>query len=77
MTLTPQQDKALARQARIAAVVIAVAMLGWMGVNVLGGKLGLETRFAFLADFVALAAFVWALVVTIQIWRKRRANEGS
>jgi len=28
----------------------------------------------FLFDLAALAAFVWALVVTTRIWRARRSN---
>ena len=47
-------------------------MLLWMGAQWVGGKIGLEARYAFLFDFAALAAFFWALVVTYQIWRKRQ-----
>ena len=32
----------------------------------------LQERFVFLFDLAAIAAFVWALVVTYQIWRGRR-----
>lgn len=59
-------------QARLVAIVMAVTMLGWMGAQWLGGQMGWETRFVFLFDFAALAAFLWALVVTYQIWRGRR-----
>ncbi len=65
-------DMALAKQARLVAFVIAGTMLLWMAAQWLGGELGLEARYAFLFDFAALAAFFWALVVTYQIWRKRR-----
>jgi hypothetical protein len=61
-----------AAQARLVAIVMAVTMLGWMGAQWLGGQMGWETRFVFLFDFAALAAFLWALVVTYQIWRGRR-----
>ncbi len=61
-----------ARQARLVGIVLAVTMVLWMGAQFLGGKLGLETRFVFLFDLAAIAAFVWALVVTYQIWRGRR-----
>jgi Family of unknown function (DUF5337) len=67
----PEETKRAA-QARLVAVVIAVTMLVWMGAQWLGGELGWETRFVFLFDFAALAAFLWALVVTYQIWRGRR-----
>ena len=62
-------------QARLASIVILVAMLGWMLVNFLGGKLGLPTRFAFLADFAAMAAFAWALIVLFLVWRRRQKGE--
>ncbi len=61
-----------ARQARLVGIVLAVTMVLWMGAQYLGGQLGLETRYVFLFDLCAIAAFVWALVVTYQIWRGRR-----
>lgn len=73
MVPTPQ-DKALAAQARMVAFVIAGTMLLWMGAQYLGGKFGWETRFVFLFDLAAMAAFFWALVVTYRIWRKRQGN---
>ena len=65
-------DLKRAQQARLVAIVLAATMILWMGAQWLGGKLGLETRFVFLFDLAAIAAFVWALVVTYQIWRGRR-----
>ena len=65
-------DVRRARQARLVGIVLAVTMFLWMGAQLLGGQLGLETRFVFLFDLAAIAAFVWALVVTYQIWRGRR-----
>ncbi len=69
-------DRELGRQARMVALVIAVTMLLWMAASWFGGALGLPPRYAFLFDFAALAAFFWAMVVTYQIWRKRRDNQG-
>lgn len=60
------------KQARIASIVILVTFVAWMGASWIGGKVGLPVRFAFLFDFAALAAFVWALVVLVGVWRKRR-----
>lgn len=60
------------KQARIASIVILVTFAGWMGASWIGGKIGLPVRFAFLFDFAALAAFFWALVVLVGVWRKRR-----
>jgi len=66
------RDVRRARQARLVGIVLAVTITSWMGAQWLGGQLGLETRFVFLFDLLAIAAFVWALVVTYQIWRGRR-----
>jgi hypothetical protein len=69
------KEMAIAKQARLVAVVLAVTMLLWMGVQVIGGEMGWQPRFVFLFDFAALAAFLWALVVTYQIWRARRDQD--
>ena len=70
--MAPDKDQALAKKARMVSVVIAVTMLGaqW-----LGGKFAMQTRFVFLLDLAALAAFVWAFVVIYQIWRDRRQQD--
>ena len=65
-------DVQRARQARLVGIVLVATMVLWMGAQWLGGQLGLEARFVFLFDLAAIAAFVWAMVVTYQIWRKRR-----
>ena len=72
--LTVDRDRHLARQARLAAIVIAATMVMWMGAQLLGGALGWQPRFVFLFDLAALAAFIWALAVTYRIWRARRSN---
>lgn len=75
----PEQDidRHLARQSRTVALVIAGTMLLWMGAQMLGPVLGLPDRYVFLFDFAALAGLIWALVVTTQIWRARRAAKGG
>lgn len=73
MTAPHPETEALKRDARMVAFVIAGTMLAWIGAQWLGGRLGWETRFAFLFDLAALAAFFWALVVTFQIWRRHKA----
>ncbi len=65
-------DMARARQTRLVAVVIAVTALVWMGAQWAGGALGWQARFAFLFDFGAIAAFIWALVVTYRTWAQGR-----
>lgn len=67
---------ATARQARTVGLVIAATMVLWMGGQWLGGRLGWDARYVFLMDLAALAGFFWALVVTGQIWRARRAERG-
>lgn len=65
-------DLARAARARTVGLVLAGTMILWMGAQWLGGRMGWETRFVFLFDLAAIAAFLWALVVTYQIWRGRR-----
>ena len=72
MTHDPRRDRQTARQARVVAMVIAATMILWMVAQWVSGELGLEARYAFLFDFLALAGFMWAMIVTYQIWRKRR-----
>ena len=60
-----------AGQMRLAAVVIAVAMVAWIAVQWLGGHYGWAAKWAFLADLTAIGAFVWSLIVTWRIWRRR------
>lgn len=65
-------DVQRAARARRVGIVLAVTMVLWMGAQLVGRELGLEARFVFLFDLCAIAAFIWALVVTYQIWRGRR-----
>lgn len=66
--MTSPEDK---RQIRQAATVIIAAMLLWMGGSLLGGQIGLPVRYAFLLDLAVLAAFLWAVIVLIRIWRRQ------
>ena len=67
-----QSEASRAAQMRRVAFVLAGTIILWMGAQWLGGAMGWQTRFVFLFDFAALAAFIWALVVTYQIWRGRQ-----
>jgi len=75
MSKNLNRQKSLSRQARVVSVVIAGTMILWMLAQFIGGQLGLPTHYVFLFDLFALAGFSWALVVTWQIWRKRRDAE--
>jgi Family of unknown function (DUF5337) len=65
-------DVRRAAQARTVGIVLAGTIILWMGAQVLGSHFGWETRYVFLFDLAAIAGFLWALVVTYQIWRGRR-----
>ena len=67
-----EEDRRLARQARVVAIVLVATMVIWMGAQFVGGQMGWPARFVFLFDFAALAAFIWALIVTTRIWQRRR-----
>ncbi len=67
-----RKDQSLAREARQVAVVIAAATILWLGAQWLGRALGWDASYAFLFDLAALAAFIWALVVTWRIWRRQQ-----
>ncbi|SEN48296.1 hypothetical protein SAMN04488103_105185 [Gemmobacter aquatilis] len=73
MSSPTPEDKRQARDARTVALVIVGAMLLWLLAQGLGGMYGWDPRYAFLFDLAALAAFIWALVVTYQIWRRHKA----
>ncbi|MEL7344379.1 MAG: DUF5337 domain-containing protein [Pseudomonadota bacterium] len=74
MTKHADRDAALAKQGRIVALVIAGAGILAFIAPVLVRTVGLSVRFEILLYLVALAAFLWSLVVTYQIWRKRRSD---
>ncbi|MEO0342283.1 MAG: DUF5337 family protein [Pseudomonadota bacterium] len=69
--MTPEET-ALRSQARIAAIVMGVTVLVWLGATYIGGQLGLLSRYAFLFDFAALAAFAWSVIVLVRVLIKLR-----
>lgn len=77
MTRTERKDMALARDARLVAVVIAATVVLWLGAQWLGGQAGWDARYVFLFDMAAIAAFVWALVATWRIWRRAQRPQGK
>jgi hypothetical protein len=64
-------DHANTAQGRKIAVVIAVAALAYILVQALGAQYGWPPKYILLADLSAAAAFVWAMVAALRIWRKR------
>ncbi len=77
MTRSGRQHMALARDARLVAAVIAATAILWLGAQWLGGQAGWDSRYVFLFDLAALAAFVWALVATWRIWRRGQRAAGG
>ena len=73
------ENEEMARKAQVrqASIVIAVAMLAWMGLSFLGGQLGLPVRYAFLIDMACIAALVWALWVMIRVRRANARSDGG
>ncbi len=69
------QDRSNGRLARQISIVIAATMILWMAAQWIGGTLGLPDEYVFLFDLFALAGFLWALIVTWQLWRKTRQND--
>lgn len=71
-----QQDGNIERKGRFTAMVIAGTGVFWILATLIGGELELSNRIRALFDMLALAGFIWALVLTYQIWRARRDNQG-
>ena len=67
-----QDPQAHGRQVRRVALVIAGTMLLWILAQLIGAQYGWAPKYALLVDMAAVAGFIWALVVTYQIWRASR-----
>ena len=75
MSQNPNPDKAFARQMRVISIVIASTVILWMVAQWIGLRIGVQERYFFLFDLFALAGLLWAMIVTWQIWRKRRSDD--
>ncbi len=64
----------LAGQGRLVAMVIAAAAVLWMAGTWLVEQQGWDPSYLLLLDLAAIAAFVWALIVTWGIWRRQNAR---
>ena len=65
------------RQGRVVGFVIAATMLIWILAQSLGSYLGLPGRYALLIDFLAMVAFLWAIISGILMWRSRRTTRNN
>jgi len=61
-----------ARQGRMAALVIAAGGLLAIFAPFIVAVTGIAPKYEILIYLVALAAFIWSLVVTWKIWQKTR-----
>ena len=72
-----QKDHTQAKKGRTVSLVIAGAMLIWLGMQWAAVQLDISSRYMLLLDLAVMAAMVWSLIVTFQIWRARRdADKG-
>lgn len=69
-------DHTRAKQGRMAALVIVATGVIWVGATWAGTEFGWTNRTRALFDFIALAGFAFALIVTFRIWRARQRDEG-
>lgn len=74
MPKSKREDQRLARQGRRAALIMAGAMLLWLGALALGRQFGWDPRLAIAFDLAAMAALIWGLWITVQVYRARRAE---
>lgn len=65
-----EQSEANKRDGRLAAIVIALTTVLWLGLQWVGKQTGLEPRYAVLGDLAALAAYIFALAQVWRIWRR-------
>ena len=70
--MPPQHDHIQAKKGRTAGLIIAGSMLVWLGMQWAAVELNMSSRYMLLLDLAVMAAMVWSLVVTFQIWRTRR-----
>ena len=70
-------ERRLARQGRLAALVIACAILLWLGGQALGGWLNWDVRVALVMDVLAMGGLIWGLWITFGIYRARRSSRGD
>ena len=72
----PTQDGYIqAKKGRTVSLVIAGSILLWLGMQWVAVELNISSRYMLLLDLAVMAAMVWSLLVTFQIWRTRRDTD--
>ena len=59
-------------QVKLVSITLVVTMGGWLLVQNIGGAYDWPLKFIFLVDLAALAGFLFALIITYRIWRRRQ-----
>lgn len=72
-----KESRREAKQGRVVGLVIATSMVIWILAQSLGPYLGLPGRYAILLDFLALVAFLWAIISGMLMWRSRRIKRNE
>lgn len=72
-----KESRREAKQGRVVGLVIATSMVIWILAQSLGPYLGLPGRYAILIDFLALVAFLWAIISGMLMWRSRRTKRNE
>ena len=72
-----KESRSEIRQGRVVGLVIAVTMLIWILAQSFGSYLGLPGRYALLIDFIAMVAFLWAIISGILMWWSRRITRNN
>ncbi|SFU54483.1 hypothetical protein SAMN04488527_105123 [Aliiroseovarius crassostreae] len=75
MTMAQDPLNSNGRDGRVAGIVIALTGALWVGAAWVGKSLEWSNRTMALVDLMALAGFVFGLVLTYRIWRKSRRND--
>ena len=70
--MSGQDNQANMAQGRLIALVVVGAMVGWVGIQWLGGQMGWPPKYILLGDLSAAAAFIWAMAAAVRIWRRRQ-----
>lgn len=73
MAAPTPEAKREAAEGRMIAVVMVLAAVLYVGTEALGSYMNWPPKFIFLADLSAAAAFIWTMIASYRLWRKRKA----
>jgi MFS family permease len=73
--MSTEKDRAFARKGRITGLVIAAGGLAAILAPWIVQVLALPARYEMLIYFASIAAFIWALVNVLQLWRMRQDSQ--